>query len=148
MIGPSVMKVLNCDCKHVWFVFRRLLKCAAFLVEIEQVNTRVLLHYGRKSNQIKVRSSYPEVLCKKGVLKNFAKFTGKHLWKSVFFDKVAGLRLFTVVQVCSFEFCKIFKNTFFYRTPPLATFVNSKHFTWLHLTIPFNPTIQWAKSSQ
>ena len=23
----------------------------------------------------------PKVLCKKGVLKNFAKFTGKHLWK-------------------------------------------------------------------
>ena len=29
---------------------------------------------------------------KKGVLKNFAKFTGKHLCQSLFFDKVAGLR--------------------------------------------------------
>ena len=27
-----------------------------------------------------VRSSRPEVFCKKDVLKNFAKFTGKHLW--------------------------------------------------------------------
>ena len=26
-----------------------------------------------------------------GVLRNFAKFTGKHLWQSVFFNKVAGL---------------------------------------------------------
>ena len=34
-----------------------------------------------------------EVFCKKGVLRNFAKFTGKHLCQSLFFDKVAGLRL-------------------------------------------------------
>ena len=30
------------------------------------------------------------VFCKKGVLKNFAKFTGKHLCQSLFFNKVAG----------------------------------------------------------
>ena len=29
------------------------------------------------------RSSCPEVFCKPGVLKNFAKFTGKHLCQSV-----------------------------------------------------------------
>ena len=37
------------------------------------------------------RSNRPEVFCKKGVLKNFAKFTGKHLCQSLFFNKVAGL---------------------------------------------------------
>ena len=36
------------------------------------------------------RNSHPVV--KKGVLRNFAKFTGKHLCQSLFFDKVAGLR--------------------------------------------------------
>ena len=36
------------------------------------------------------RSSRPEVFCKKGVLRNFAKFTGKHLCQSLFFNKVAG----------------------------------------------------------
>ena len=36
------------------------------------------------------RSSRPEVFCKK-VLRNFAKFTGKHLCHSLFFNKVAGL---------------------------------------------------------
>ena len=36
------------------------------------------------------RSSRPEVFCKKGVLKNFAKFTGKHLYQSFFFSKNAG----------------------------------------------------------
>ena len=39
------------------------------------------------------RSSRPEVFCKKDILRNFAKFTGKHLCWSLFFDKVAGLGL-------------------------------------------------------
>ena len=38
-----------------------------------------------------IRSSLPEVLCNKGVLRNFAKFTGNHLCQSLFFNKVAGL---------------------------------------------------------
>ena len=32
----------------------------------------------------------PEVFCKKGVLRDFAKFTRKHLCQSLFFNKVAG----------------------------------------------------------
>ena len=53
------------------------------------------------------RSSHQRCFIKKGVLKNFAKFKGKHLYQSLFFNKVAGLS-------CSFcEFCEIFKNTFF-----------------------------------
>ena len=32
------------------------------------------------------------VFCIKGVLKNFAKFTGKQLYKGLFFNNVAGLR--------------------------------------------------------
>ena len=42
-----------------------------------------------------IRSSRPEVFCKKGVLKNFAQFTGKHLCQGLFFNKVAGLRLYS-----------------------------------------------------
>ena len=60
-----------------------------------------------------LRSRRPKVFCKKGVLKNFAKFTGKHLCQSPFFDKVAGLR----------KFWEIFKNTFSYRTPLVAASV-------------------------
>ena len=44
-----------------------------------------------------------QVFCKKGILRNFEKFTGKHLCYSLIF-----------------EFCKISKNTFFHRTPLLA----------------------------
>ena len=36
------------------------------------------------------RSSRPEVLCKKCFLRNFSKFTGKHLCHGPFFNKVAG----------------------------------------------------------
>ena len=42
------------------------------------------------------KNSRPEVFCKKGVLRNFAKFTGKHLCQSLFFSKVASL------QSCNF----------------------------------------------
>ena len=36
------------------------------------------------------------------------------------FNKVAGLRVSTKVFSC--EYCKVFKNSFFYRTTPLVTF--------------------------
>ena len=57
----------------------------------------------------------------KGVLRNFAKFTGKQLCQSLFFNKVAGLRpeacnfikKETLAKVFSCDFCKISKNTFF-----------------------------------
>ena len=58
---------------------------------------------------IKYQSKYLEAatgdVVKKGVLRNFAKVTGKHLCQSLFFNKVA------LVSFC--EFCEIFKNTFF-----------------------------------
>ena len=45
-------------------------------------------------NNWRFRSSRPEVFCKKVVLRNFAKFIEKHLYSSLFFNKVADLRLF------------------------------------------------------
>ena len=44
------------------------------------------------------RSSRPDLLCKIGVLRNFAKFTGKHLCQSLYFNKVAGLRPATLLK--------------------------------------------------
>ena len=44
------------------------------------------------------RSSRPEVFYKKGVLGYFAKFTGKHPCKSLFFNKVAGLTPETLLK--------------------------------------------------
>ena len=47
-----------------------------------------------KIDSINDRSDRPEVFCKKDVLKNLAKFTGKYLCQSLFFTKVAGLQLY------------------------------------------------------
>ena len=41
-----------------------------------------------------IRSSHPEVFCKKGVLRNFAKLTGKCMCQSLFLNKIAGLSTF------------------------------------------------------
>ena len=54
------------------------------------------------------RSSHRRFSVKKGVLRNFTKFTGKHLCQSVFFNKRE-----TLAQVFSCEFCEISKNIFF-----------------------------------
>ena len=86
---------------------------------------------GRKT----FRSSCPEAFCKKGVLRNFAKFTGKHLCHSFFCRKVAKVAtLFkkeTMAQVFSCEFCEISKNTFSYRTPLVAA---SEPLIWTFFT--------------
>ena len=58
-----------------------------------------LKRYGRNSqslNAVKHRSSRPKVFCEKGVLRNFTKFTRKHLCQSFFFNKVIGLRPFFI----------------------------------------------------
>ena len=51
-----------------------------------------------KFESLHIRSSRPEVFCKKGVVENFAKFTGKHLRQSLFFNKVAGLSPTTLLE--------------------------------------------------
>ena len=64
---------------------------------------------------IGVRSRHPEVFCKKGVLKNFAKFTGKYLFQSPFFNKAAGL--FVKKETLAYVFLVNFMK--FLRTPLL-----------------------------
>ena len=66
------------------------------------------------------------MFCKKGVLGNFAEFTGKHLYQNLFFNKAAGLRSATLlkkrlVNRCfPMKFPKFSRTPFFYRTPPVA----------------------------
>ena len=67
------------------------------------------------------KSSRPEMFCKKGILRNSTEFTGKHLCRSLFFNKVEGLRLLlsfnfikkeTLAKVFSRELCEISGNIF------------------------------------
>ena len=48
--------------------------------------------------KIQYSSSTQRCFMKKGVFKNFTKFTGKHLCLSLFFDKVTGLRPGTLLK--------------------------------------------------
>ena len=52
---------------------------------------------------------------KKGILRNFSKFTVKHQCNLI--------KKETMAQVFSCEFCEISKNTLSYRTPPVAASV-------------------------
>ena len=61
-----------------------------------------------------LRSSRPEVLCKKGVLKNFEKSRGKHLCQSLFFNNVASLRQKRLCRKCfPVNFAKFSRTPFF-----------------------------------
>ena len=76
------------------------------------------------------RSTRPKVFCKKGVLKNFAKFTGKHMCQSLFFNKISlFFNLFKKRprnRGFPVNFVK-FLRRFFHRTPVVATSVVMKN---------------------
>ena len=66
---------------------------------------------------MKNASSRPEVFCKKDVLRNFTKFTGKHLCRSLFLGKVAGLKLATLLKKRVWHKCFPVNFANFLRTP-------------------------------
>ena len=74
-----------------------------------------MTHLAKKTNN---RSSRREVFCEKGVLRNFAKFTRKHLCQGPFFNKVAGLRPATLLKkrlchrCCPVNFAKFLRTPF------------------------------------
>ena len=70
-----------------------------------------------------------EVLCKKGILKNFAIFTGKQLCWSLFLIKLQALRPATLLNKRLPHSCLLanfakFLRTPFYRTPLVTASVN------------------------
>ena len=64
----------------------------------------------------------------KGVLRNFTKFTGKHLCQSLFFDKSAGLRPANLLKKKLWLRCFPVKFVKF-----LGTFLYLEHLRWLLL---------------
>ena len=69
------------DCSEHWHF--HFLSLAIVKREVQSANSFALVYNN-------LRSSRPEVICKKGVLRNFAEFIGKHLCQSLFFNKIAG----------------------------------------------------------
>ena len=83
---------LPCNLKLIWRKF-----LVSTFSHLHQVNLGKWVRF-LHSPYRNCRSSRPEVFGEKGVPRNFAKFTGKHLWQSLFFNKVAGLRPTTLLK--------------------------------------------------
>ena len=94
----------------------------------------VLKHYWQKfwqfSRKRQYRSRRPEVFCKKGVLKNFTKFTGKQLCQSLFFNKVAGLKPAILLKKRLWNRCFPVNFVKF-----LRTHLFTDYFQWLLLSV-------------
>ena len=63
------------------------------------------------------RNRHRRCAVRKGVLENFAKFKGKHLWQSLFCDRVAGLRPATLLKKKLWHWCFPVNFKKFLRTP-------------------------------
>ena len=77
------------------------------------------------SSFLSLRSSHRRCFVKKGVLRNFTKFTRKFLCQSLFFSKGAGVKPSFKKRLWhrfSCEFCEVSKNIFF-----------TEHLRWLLL---------------
>ena len=65
------------------------------------------------------RSSHRKCSVRKDVLRNFAKLAGKHLCRSLFFNKVADLQAYSFIKKrlqhrrFPAKSMKVFKNTYF-----------------------------------
>ena len=81
------------------------------------------------TEQNKQKQSSGGVLCKKDVLRNFPKLTGKHLCQSLFFNEIAGLRPVNLLKKRLRHRCfpvniaKFLRKPFFLRTPLVAASV-------------------------
>ena len=66
--------------------------CIAIQI-MPNANMKIFTSLKTNVNQKRSRSSRPEMFCKKGVLRNYTKFTGTHLCQSLFFNEVEGFGL-------------------------------------------------------
>ena len=84
----------------------------------------------------KYRSSRQEVFYRKGVFRNFEKFTGKHLCENLLFNKVAGLRTVTLLKKRFQYKCFSVYCSKFLKAPSIT-----EHLRWLLLKTPVNQLI-------
>ena len=133
MEWDNVTRILllhDCNFKYVYYTFV-LFEYSIWEEGIKKTIIRwmVWLRFDLfKSYFANCRIRHPEVLCKKGVLSNFAKFTGKHMSPSLFFNKVAGLRPATLLKKRLWQRCFLVNFAKFLRTPFLI-----EHLRWLLL---------------
>ena len=131
--------------------FRQVLKSRSSLEELRFGDTNIFppgydvrWKYMKQSKGVQYQKQPSKVYCRKDVLRNFAKFTGKH--QSFFFDKVSGLRPATLLKKrCWYRsfpvsFAKFLRTPFF-----------KEHLWWLLLNIlrTFNlGPVSWGYKQQ
>ena len=117
--------------------------------DVLKTSSRCLLKTKTKDVFIKTNASWEGGLrvfqkqSPRGVFRNFAKFTGKHLCQSLFSNKVAGLKP---------------KNTFFYITPlvtalceqvPLISFTSTSlltlHSFMKYILLTYRHMLEWSR---
>ena len=76
------------------------------------------------------------MFCKKDILRNFAKFTGKHPCQSLFSNKVAGLGLTTLLKKSLWQGCFPVNFAKFLRMPFFTV-----HLRWLLMDFYTNGTL-------
>ena len=94
------------------------------------------MYFNSKINASKYRSSRLEVFCRKGVLRNFGNFTGKHLCRGLLYNKVAGLRTVTLLKKRFWYRCFPVNFSKFLKTPFIT-----ENLWWLLLKTPVNQLI-------
>ena len=88
--------------------------CKPFIGFSHLLFTKIIVCFLRIIKSSKFQKQPPEVFYEKGVLKNFVKYTRKHLCLGLFFNKASGLQKKEfLAQAFSCEFYENFKNTFF-----------------------------------
>ena len=107
--------------------YKILLKYQLAVFSYRNAKFFVILKIEMFCHLLSTRSSRLDVFCEKGVYRNLAKFTGKHLCQSLFFNTVAGgacnfIKKEALAQMFSCEFCEILRTPFF-----------TEHLWWLLL---------------
>ena len=106
--------------KPVWVLKPEAVTQAFLKLQISRISSHVHSIY---------ESCRRNVFCKEGVLKNFTKFKGKHLCKSLF-NKVAGLRPATLIKKRVWHRCFTVNFAKF-----LGTSFLTEHLRWLLLNL-------------
>ena len=92
--------------------------CYSVFLKIKSAIKEALLAW--KLKLVCSRRSRPRVFCKRGVLRNFPKFTGKHRCQRTFFNKVADLRPATLLKKRFWHRCFPLNFAKYLRTPFLT----------------------------
>ena len=82
--------------------------------------------------QMTTRSSHQRCSARKGVLRNFSKFTRKHLWQVLFYKEVAGPQPATLLKMRLCHRCFPINFAKFLRTPFHRTPLNDCSSTIQH----------------